>query len=80
MAQLIKEPTRVARASATIIDLILTNAPEKTSQTVIIHVRIADHSLTYAVHKLKPAPKRRPTIKKVRNFKHFSETEFIYLT
>jgi hypothetical protein len=76
MAQLIEEPTRVARTSATIIDLILTNAPEKISHAGVIHVGISDHSLIYAVHKFKPL-KRRPTIKNVRNFKHFSETEFI---
>ena len=75
MAQLIEEPTRVARTSATIIDLILTNAPEKISHAGVIHVGISDHSLIYAVHKFKPL-KSRPTIKKVRNFKHFSETEF----
>ena len=76
MAQLIEEPTRVARTSATIIDLILTNVPEKISHAGVIHVGISDHSLIYAVHKFKPL-KRRPTIKNVRNFKHFSETEFI---
>ena len=76
MAQLIEKPTRIAKTCATIIDLILTNAPEKISHAGVIHVGISDYSLIYAVHKLKPL-KRRPTIEKVRNFKHFSETEFI---
>ena len=76
MAQLIEEPTRVARTSATIIDLILTNVPEKISHAGVIHAGISDHSLIYVVRKFNPL-KRRPTIKKVRNFKHFSETEFI---
>ena len=64
MAQLIEEPTKVARTSATIIDLILTNVPEKISHAGVIHVGISDHSLIYAVHKFKPL-KRRPTIKKI---------------
>jgi hypothetical protein len=76
MVQLIEEPARVARTSATIMDLILTNSSEKISHAGVIHVGISDRSLIYAVHIFKPL-KRRPTIKKDRNFKHFSETEFI---
>jgi hypothetical protein len=63
LAQLIEESTRVARTSATIIDLILTNVPEKISHAGVIHVSISDRSLIYVVHKFKPF-KRRSTIKK----------------
>ena len=45
MAQLIEEPTRVARTSATIIDLILTNVPEKIPHSGVIPVGISDHSV-----------------------------------
>ena len=38
MAQLIEEPTRVAKTSATIIDLILTNVPEKISHAGVIQL------------------------------------------
>ncbi len=47
MAQLIEEPTRVARTSATIIDVILTNIPGKISHAGVIHAGISDHSLIY---------------------------------
>ena len=45
MAQLIEEPTRVARTSATIIDLILTNVPEIIPHSGVIPVGISDHSV-----------------------------------
>ena len=47
MTQLIEKPTRVARTSATIIDLILTNVPEKISHAGVIRVGTSDHSLIY---------------------------------
>ena len=42
----------------------------------VIHLGISDHSLIYAVRKF-AVPKTRPTIKEVRNFKHFVEVDFI---
>jgi exonuclease III len=46
MARLIEEPTRVARTSATIIDLILKNVPEKISHAgVMLTLVYPDHSL-----------------------------------
>ena len=78
LVQLIKEPTRVTKTSATIIDLIFTNLVDNTATFGVIHlhVGILDHSLIYAVRKF-AVPKTRPTIKEVRNFKHFVEVDFI---
>ena len=42
----------------------------------VIHLGISDHSLIYAVRKF-AVPKTRPTIKEVRNFKHFVDVDFI---
>ena len=76
--QLIKEPTRVTKSSATIIDLIFTNLVDNiaTFGVIRLHVGILDHSLIYAVRKF-AVPKTRPTIKEVRNFKHFVEVDLI---
>ncbi|XP_044183319.1 uncharacterized protein LOC122963992 [Acropora millepora] len=76
LEQLIKEPTRVTKSSATTIDLIFTNMVDKIATTGVIHLGISDHSLIYAVRKF-AVPKTRPTIKEVRNFKHFVEVDFI---
>ena len=78
LVQLIKEPTRVTKTSATIIDLIFTNLVDNTATFGVIHlhVGILDHSLIYAVRKF-AVPKTRPTIKEVRNFKHFVEADLI---
>ena len=43
---------------------------------MLFRLGISDHSLIYAVRKF-AVPKTRPTIKEVRNFKHFVEVDFI---
>ena len=76
LKQLINEPTRVTSTSATLIDLILTNTPEKILQSGVIHLGISDHSLVYALRKFS-LPKSYPKCKDVRNFKNFNENQFI---
>jgi hypothetical protein len=55
--------------------LILTNKPEIISSAGVLHLGISDHSLVYAVRKYE-FPKSRPSIKEVRDFKHFSDSHF----
>ena len=45
------------------------------SPSGVLHLGISDHSLVYAVRKYE-FPKSRPTIKEVRDFKHFSDSHF----
>ena len=75
--QLINEPTRVPRTSATMIDLFFTNKPENILQSGVIHLGISDHSLIYAVRKFN-SPKCRERLKLVRNFKNFNATDFVW--
>jgi hypothetical protein len=75
LTQVINEPTRITETTSTLIDLILTNKPEYISTVGVLHLGISDHSLLYAVSKFE-LPKSRPTIKEVRDFKHFSESQF----
>ena len=49
--QLINEPTRVTRMSATLIDLIFTNKKENIIKSGVIHLGISDHSLIFAIRK-----------------------------
>ena len=71
LTQVINDPTRVMETTSTLIDLILTNKAENIS----LHLSIFDHSLVYAVRKFE-LPKSRPSIKEVRDFKYFSDSDF----
>ena len=47
LSQLITEPTRVTPDSKTLIDLCITNSPEKVTNSGVIHPGISDHSLVF---------------------------------
>ena len=49
--QLIREPTRVTSDSNTLIDLCVTNSPEKVTKSGVIHLGISDHSLVFLTRK-----------------------------
>ena len=69
LEQLINEPTRVTKSSATTIN-------DNIATFGVIHLGVSVHSLIYAVRKF-AVLKTRQTIKEVRNFKHFVEVDFI---
>ena len=52
-SQLIKQPTRVAENSKTLIDVFLTSTPNLAAETKVIPVSISDHDLVFASLKLK---------------------------
>ena len=76
LEQLINEPTRVTRTSATLIDLIFTNRNENIVKSDVIHLGISDHSLVFAVRKF-VAPKSWKNVRYVCNFKHFDAMAFL---
>ena len=49
--------------------------PEHILSSGVIPMGISDHNLVYAIRNFKP-PKFKPSLKEVRDFKHFSETHF----
>jgi len=51
LSQLITEPTRVTPTSRTLIDVCITNCPDKIVNSGVIHVGISDHSLVYMTRK-----------------------------
>ena len=51
LSQLLKEPTRITIKSSSYIDHVVTNTPEKISQSGVLHTGISDHSLVYAIRK-----------------------------
>lgn len=52
LSQLITEPTRVTPPSKTLIDLCITNSPEKVTNSCVIHLGISDHSLAFMTRKV----------------------------
>lgn len=61
LEQLVQEPTRITNTSATLLDLVLTNVPERCSSVSVYHNRaISDHGLVLVdinIKKPKPKPK-----------------------
>ncbi len=76
LTQIIDEPTRVTKFSASQIDLILLNTPESISSHGVIEIGISDHSLIYAIKKLVPL-KGQQKCSEVRNFKNFNKSLFL---
>ena len=58
-----------------LIDHIVTNAPEKISSTGVIHTDISDHSLIFAIRKISIEKKHKNTVE-IRNLKIFDEKKF----
>ena len=62
--------------TSSLIDDIVTNTPEKISDSGAIHTGISDHSLIFAIRKISIMSKQENTIE-IRNMKNFSEHNFI---
>ena len=73
LSQLIQEATRV---TMTLIDHIITNTPEKVSDSGVIHTGISDHSLVFAIKKISVIKKLENTIE-IRNMKKFDTQKFV---
>ena len=50
--QMVKRPTRITRMSKTMIDLIVTNKPERVTRTYNLLTGLSDHNMTLIVRKL----------------------------
>ena len=75
--QLIHEPTRITEKSATLLDVIYTNNPDRILNSGVIHCGISDHSLIYVIRKtslrLRLGKHKYVTN---RNFKNFDADAF----
>ena len=47
-----EKATRVTMTTTSLIDHIVTNTPEKISDSSVIHTGISDHSLVFAIRKI----------------------------
>ena len=76
LTQMIAEPTRVTKSSATLIDVILASNKNLVRAAKVIQVSISDHDLVYAVLKLK-RQRPKPTFITTRSFKKYQHEAFL---
>ena len=74
--QLIEQPTRITKASESLIDHIITNMPQRICKSGVCHVSTSDHSLIYTVRRL-ALPRGQPRIVETRSFKNFDKGSFL---
>ena len=77
LTQLITESTRVTQYSSTLIDLCLTNSPDKISKSGVINIDIGDHSAVYLTRKFAHLRSNMHKTVEVRQLKNFNEAEFL---
>ena len=61
--------------TTSLIDHIVTNTPEKISDSGVIHTGISDHSLVFAIRKISIIYKQENTLE-IRNMKNFDKEKF----
>ena len=59
VSQLIDQATRITMTTTSLIDHIVTNTPEKISDSGVIHTGISDHSLVFAIRKISIMKKKK---------------------
>ena len=77
LTQLVTEPTRVTQYSSTLIDLCLTNSPDKISHSGVIDIGIIDHYAIYLKRKVSHLRSNVHKTVEVRQLKNFNEAEFL---
>ena len=75
LSQLITEPTRVTAPSQSLIDLCITNTPDKIVRSGVMPLGISDHSLVYLIRKTRYTIPGCVKIISTRSFKNFNIKE-----
>ena len=74
-SQLIEEPTRITDRPSTLIDLLISTAEDKITESGVIHAAISDHSMIYAIRKCRGA-RNPPRIINIWSYKTFNPEKF----
>ena len=77
LGQIITKPTRVTDQTATLIDHILTNSPDKVSQSGVIDLGLSDHDLIYYTRKTFLPKSDKHNEIYVRSLKRYSAEKFL---
>ena len=76
LSQVITEPTRITPSTSTLIDLALTNNPEKVIRPGVVRVGISDHDLIYAYRRISVSPNVGHKFVSFRQLKKFDPNKF----
>ena len=76
MLKFINEPTRVTLTTSSLVDHVAANMPEKISHSGVVHTGISDHSLIYAIRKIRVFQETNNFVE-IRNMKNFNEKKFV---
>ena len=76
LSQTVKEPTRVTTNSSSLIDIVLTNTPERVVRAGVTELSISDHKLIYAIRIISVSQNIKQKVSIFRNFSHFNLVEF----
>ena len=62
-----------------LIDVFITNVPDKIACSGVSHVGISDHSMIYGIRKINSIRRNRQTLKfkNVHNFKNFNSSDLV---
>ena len=77
LSQIISQPTRITKASKTLIDLCFTNHPDKVRLSGTHSLGISDHSLIYLIRKSNCQVINTNFPVAMRQFKNFNDEEFL---
>ena len=77
LSQLITKPTRVTATSESLIDVCITNSPERIVNSDVIPLGISDHSLVFMTRKIHYVNRGSQLIICKRSFKNFNESSFL---
>ena len=77
LEQIITRPTRITDQTATLIDHILTNSPDKVSQSGVIDLGLSDHDLIYCTRKTSLPKSHKHNEIFVRSLKRYSAEKFL---
>ena len=75
MKQVIADGTRITSNTASLLDIIATNRPDKVKESGVVHLGISDHSLVYVCLKIS-LPRDKPKIVESRNLKNYNVNYF----
>ena len=76
LKQIVQSPTRVMKASSSLIDIILTSCPQKHSYTGVQAISLSDHYMTYTVIDISHKNRKHREIK-YRNYSKFNHEVYI---
>ena len=77
LKQLITSPTRITQNTSTLLDHILTNSSDRTSQSGTVEIGISDHLLTYCTRKITRTKFHDHKYIRIRSLKNYTQEKYI---